>query len=73
MLEDWKNLGKSSNGKVEVSIWKKILSERGLAFADPAILDRWKIRKMGDWNVVAKKTFLNRGLFRQDDNSIYLA
>jgi hypothetical protein len=73
MLEDWKDLGKSSNGKVEVSIWKKILSERGLAFADPAILDRWKIRKMGDWNVVAEKPFLNRGLFRQDDNSIYLA
>jgi hypothetical protein len=36
-------------------------------------LDRWKIRKIGDWNVVAEKPFLNRGLFRQDDNSIYLA
>jgi hypothetical protein len=69
-LEGFRKVEQWKSGSLDL---EGFLSERGIAFADPAILDRWKIRKMGDWNVVAEKPFLNRGLFRQDDNSIYLA
>jgi hypothetical protein len=38
LLEEFDKVECWNDGKVEVSIWKKILSERRLAFADPAML-----------------------------------
>jgi hypothetical protein len=48
MLEDWKNLGKSSNGKVEVSIWKDSYPSEGsllltLRYWIDGRLEKWEI------------------------------
>jgi hypothetical protein len=56
-MDCWKNLTRWSVGMMEkwrFAIWKKILSERRLAFADPTKLDGWNVGLMEEcWKIGA--------------------